>query len=138
MGTAFSVKSVKDTPFRLSVQRGTVRVTLKKGNKECYVKAGETVVLQSQQLLLSSTENTEELNRYLKHVCFKDESLGHILKVMNMNVGSSQIRVASPALEKRKLTVEFSNESPETVATLIAYALNLKCTRQGDTFILTE
>ncbi len=48
-----------------------------------------------------------------------------------MNAGSSQIRVASPALEKRKLTVEFSNESPETVATLIAYALNLKCTRQG-------
>lgn len=35
-----------------------------------------------------------------KHVCFKDESLGHILKVMNMNAGSSQIRVASPALEK--------------------------------------
>ena len=54
-----------------------------------------------------------------------------------MNAGSSQIRVASPALE-RKLTVEFSNESPETVATLIAYALNLKCTRQGDTFMLTE
>ncbi len=24
-------------------QRGTVRVTLKKRNKECYVKAGETV-----------------------------------------------------------------------------------------------
>ena len=55
-----------------------------------------------------------------------------------MNAGSSQIRVAAPALEKRKLTVEFSNESPETVATLIAYALNLKCTRQGDTFMLTE
>ena len=138
LGTAFSVKSVEDTPFRLSVQRGTVRVTLKKGNKECYVKAGETVILQSQQLLLSSTENAGELNRYLEHVCFKDESLGHILKVMNMNAASSQIRVASPALEKRKLTVEFSNESPETVATLIAYALNLKCTRQGDTFMLTE
>ncbi len=26
--------------------------------------------------LLSSTENTGELNRYLKHVCFKDESWG--------------------------------------------------------------
>ena len=46
LGTAFSVKSVEDAPFRLSVQRGTVRVTLKKGNKECYVKAGETVVLK--------------------------------------------------------------------------------------------
>ena len=138
LGTAFSVKSVEDAPFRLSVQRGTVRLTLKKGNKECYVKAGETVVLKSQQLLLSANENTEELNRYLKHVCFKDESLEHILKVMNMNAGSLQIRVASPALEKRKLTVEFSNESPETVATLIACALNLKCTRQGDIFMLAE
>ena len=27
LGTAFSVKSVEDAPFRLSVQRGTVRVT---------------------------------------------------------------------------------------------------------------
>ena len=138
LGNDFSVKSVDDAPFRITVQCGTVRVTLKKGNKECYVKAGETVVLKSQQLLLSANENTEELNRYLKHVCFKDESLEHILKVMNMNAGSLQIRVASPALEKRKLTVEFSNESPETVATLIACALNLKCTRQGDTFMLAE
>ena len=32
LGTAFSVKSVEDAPFRLSVQRGTVKVTLKKGN----------------------------------------------------------------------------------------------------------
>lgn len=138
LGTAFSVQSVEDAPFRLSVQRGTVRVTLKKGNKECYVRAGETVVLQSRQLLLSTNENIGELNRYLKHVCFKDEFLGHILKVMNMNAGSLQIRVASPELEQRKLTVEFSNESPETVATLIACALNLKCTRQGDIFMLTE
>ena len=57
---------------------------------------------------------------------------------MNMNAGSLQIRVASPELEKRKLTVEFSNESPETVATLRACALNLMCTRQGDTFMLAE
>lgn len=138
LGTAFSVQSVEDAPFRLSVQRGVVRVTLKSGNKECYVKAGETVVLQSQGLVLSTNENAGELNRYLKHVCFKDESLGRILKVMNMNAGGLQICVASPALEERKLTVEFANESPETVATLIACALNLKCTRQGDTFLLAE
>ena len=138
MGTAFSVKSVEDTPFRLSVQRGTVRVTLKKGNKECYVKAGETVILQSQQLLLSSTENAGELNRYLEHVCFKDESLANILKVMNLNSDSLQIQVASLALEERRLTVEFSDESSEVVATLIASALGLQCVRQGDILLLSE
>ena len=139
LGTAFSVQSDEHAPFRLSVQRGIVKVTLKKGNQECYVKAGEAVVVQSQRLVvLDADKENEEWGSFFKHIRFKDESLGHILKVMNMNAGSSQIRVASPALEKRKLTVEFSNESPETVATLIAYALNLKCTRQGDTFILTE
>lgn len=38
LGTAFSVKSVEDAPFRLSVQRGTVRVTLKKGIRNAMSK----------------------------------------------------------------------------------------------------
>lgn len=38
LGTAFSVKSVEDAPFRLSVQRGTVRVTLKREIKNVMSK----------------------------------------------------------------------------------------------------
>ena len=34
LGTAFSVQSDENAPFRLSVQRGIVKVTLKKGNQE--------------------------------------------------------------------------------------------------------
>ena len=52
LGTAFSVQSDEHAPFRLSVQRGIVKVTLKKGNQECYVKAGEAVVVQSQRLVV--------------------------------------------------------------------------------------
>ena len=56
LGTAFSVQSDENAPFRLSVQRGIVKVTLKKGNQECYVKAGEMVVVRSQRLVVLDTD----------------------------------------------------------------------------------
>lgn len=139
LGTAFSVQSDGNAPFRLSVQRGTVRVSLKKGNRECYVKAGETVTVQSQKLIVQRTdEEAEDWSRFFKHIRFKDEPLSNILKVMNLSTDSLQIQVDSPALAERKLTVEFSDESPEMVANLIAGALNLKCIRQGNIYNLSE
>ena len=139
LGTAFSVQSDENTPFRLSVQRGIVRVTLKKGNQECYVKAGEAVVIQSQRLVvLDADKENKEWGNFFKHIRFKDEPLANILKVMNLNSDSLQIQVASPALEERRLTVEFSDESSEVVATLLASALSLQCVRQGDNFLLSE
>ena len=139
LGTAFSVQSDEHAPFRLSVQRGIVKVTLKKGNQECYVKAGEAVVVQSQRLVvLDADKENEEWGSFFKHIRFKDESLANILKVMNLNSDSLQIQVASPALEERRLTVEFSDESSEVVATLIASALGLQCVRQGDILLLSE
>ena len=139
LGTAFSVQSDENTPFRLSVQRGIVRVTLKKGNQECYVKAGEAVVIQSQRLVvLDADKENKEWGNFFKHIRFKDEPLANILKVMNLNSDSLQIQVASPALEERRLTVEFSDEFSEVVATLIASALGLQCVRQGDILLLSE
>jgi len=139
LGTAFSVQSDEHAPFRLSVQRGIVKVTLKKGNQECYVKAGEAVVVQSQRLVvLDADKENEEWGSFFKHIRFKDESLANILKVMNLNSDSLQIQVASLALEERRLTVEFSDESSEVVATLIASALGLQCVRQGDILLLSE
>ncbi|WP_291593938.1 FecR family protein [Bacteroides sp.] len=139
LGTAFSVQSGENTPFRLSVQRGTVRVSLKKGNQECYVKAGETVTVQSQKLIVQRTDKeAEDWSRFFKHIRFKDEPLTNILKVMNLSTDSLQIQVDSPALAERRLTVEFSDESPEVVANLIASALNLKCIRQGNVYNLSE
>ena len=61
----------------------------------------------------------------------------YVLK-MNLNSDSLQIQVASPALEERRLTVEFSDESSEVVATLIASALGLQCAQQGDILLLSE
>lgn len=96
-------------------------------------------MVQSQRLVvLDADKENEEWGSFFKHIRFKDESLANILKVMNLNSDSLQIQVASPALGERRLTVEFSDEFSEVVATLIASALGLQCVRQGDILLLSE
>lgn len=73
-----------------------------------------------------------------KNIRFKDECLEDILRVVNAEASALQIQTASPVLSKRKLTIEFENNSPETVAELICWALSLKCSREGDKLILSE
>lgn len=87
---------------------------------------------------LDTDNENEEWGSFFKHIRFKDESLANILKVMNLNSDSLQIQVVSPALEERRLTVEFSDESSEVIANLIANALGLQCIRQGDILLLSE
>lgn len=137
IGTAFNVKSNDNSPFELSVQRGEVKVTLKKSGQDIHVKAGETVTLLSRRLYLSTTPDPEQFNRYTKRIRFKDEKLGDILRVINLQ--NPDIRLeAAPELWNRTLTVTFSNDTPETMAELICLALDLKSTRQDKTIHLSN
>ena len=138
LGTAFNVRSNEEVPFSLSVRRGKVKVSLKQGGYSVFVNAGETVTLQSQQLQLSETSRGDESSVYTKNIRFKDESLEDILRVVNAENSALQIQTGSLDLGKRKLTIEFLDNSPDTVAELICWALNLKCTREGDKLILSE
>lgn len=138
LGTAFNVRSNEEVPFSLSVRRGKVKVSLKRGGHSVLVNAGETVTLQAQQLQLSETSKGNESDIYTKNIRFKDESLEDILRVVNAENSALQIQAGSLDLGKRKLTIEFLDNSPDTVAELICWALNLKCTREGDKLILSE
>ena len=138
LGTAFNVRSNEEVPFSLSVRRGKVKVSLKRGGYSVLVNAGETVTLQSQQLQLSETSQGDESGVYTKNIRFKDESLEDILRVVNAENSALQIQAGSLDLGKRKLTIEFLDNSPDTAAELICWALNLKCTREGDKLILSE
>lgn len=139
LGTAFDVRTNEETPFSLSVRRGKVKVSLKKGGHSVLVNAGETVTLQARQLQLSETRKPDECGWYTKNMRFKDECLEDILRVINATGNAAlQIQVNSPALAKRKLTIEFSDNAPEMVAELICWALNSKCSREGDKLILSE
>lgn len=137
LGTAFNVRSKDDSSFSLSVKRGKVRVSLKENGQYVDVKAGETVTLQSRRLHLSANKSNAFM-RYASDIRFKDESLDHILRVINLQTSSLQLQAASAALGKRKLTIELEDYSPETAARLIGMALNLKYTRQGNQLILSE
>lgn len=137
LGTAFNVKSTGNSPFELSVQRGEVKVTLKKSGQDIHVKAGETVTLLSRKLQLSATPDPGLFSRYTDRIRFKDEKLGDILRVINLQNPDSRLEMA-PGLENRTLTVTFSNDTPEDMAELICLALNLKKTRQDNTITLSE
>lgn len=137
LGTAFNVKSDGAAPFELSVQRGKVKVTLKKTNQEVYVKAGETVILTSGKFHLDISKDNGQFARYLENMRFKDELLANILRVVNLHFSEKQL-ILSPELAERRLTVAFLNDSPEAVAELICLAMNLKCTREGNILKLSE
>lgn len=138
LGTAFDVRSNKKVPFSLSVRRGKVKVSLKEGTQSILVRAGEKVVLQNGELHLSKSLSPGYFDRYTKRIRFKDESLKNVLRVINMESSDGQIMTNSPALDKKLLTVELSDHSPESVAELICWTFNLKCIRQGNNLILSE
>lgn len=138
LGTAFDVRSNPEIPFSLSVQRGKVKVTLKQGDQTLFVKAGETVILKGNGLQLSETDRSAGFDRYTRNIRFKDESLENVLRIVNRESSGWQIETNSPSLNKKRLTVEFSDNSPDTVAELICWTFNLQCIREGNKFILSE
>lgn len=137
LGTAFNVKSDGSQPFELSVQRGMVKVTLKKSNQDVFVKAGETVTLASRKLRVGPTGNTDQFAQYMRQIRFKDERLADILRIINLQSDDIHLQTI-PSLEDRKLTVTFSDNSPETMAELICAALNLQSSRDRNVITLHE
>ncbi len=138
LGTAFNVRSSDEAPFSLSVRRGKVKVSLKQGGQSVLVNAGETVTLYARQLQLSETTDVDRFGYYTKNIRFKDECLEDILRVVNTATSPLHIQAGSRDLGKRRLTIEFRDSSPEAVAELISYALSLKCSREGNSLILSE
>jgi ferric-dicitrate binding protein FerR (iron transport regulator) len=136
-GTAFSVQSTEASPWELSVRQGEVKVTLNKNGRYLYARAGQTVTLDSDRLQLKQTPDDSYFSRYSGHIRFKDEKLSDILRVINTK-GSGPILQATPALENKKITVTFADDTPESVAGLICIAFNLICKRENNTLLISE
>ncbi|QIK59283.1 hypothetical protein G7050_05300 [Dysgonomonas sp. HDW5A] len=137
LGTAFNVKGKDNDNFSLSVDRGEVKVTLKKTGQSIYVKAGETGLLRSDQLHTMPTKDADQFYSYTRQIQFKDERLADVVRVINRNSEGVQLEVA-PGLENRLLTVSFSNDSASSMAQLICMALNLECIRQEGKIRISE
>lgn len=136
LGTSFNVKSIDEQPFSLSVKTGEVKVKYKKDKQTVNVKAGETVLLQSESFRKLQSDSEDIFSGYNGNIHFKDETLENIVQVINMNSDSVKLNI-SPELNNRTLTVTFSEDSPSTMAELIAIALNLNINREENMITLS-
>ena len=137
LGTSFNIKSSDKSAFELAVRRGLVKVTLKKNGEQTLVKAGQTVSLFSNRLQVAPTQDNEQFSDYTRRIQFKDERLGDILHVINLEYPMMPLKITAD-LENRRLTVSFYNNSPATMAELICAALKLKCTQQNNIWMISE
>lgn len=137
LGTSFNIKSSDKSAFELAVRRGLVKVTLKKNGEQTLVKAGQTVSLLSNRLQVAPTQDKEQFSDYTRRIQFKDERLGNILHVINLEYPKVSLKTTSD-LEDRRLTVSFYNNSPAAMAELICAALNLKCTQENNIWMISE
>lgn len=137
IGTSFEVKNAKDSPFELAVREGQVKASLKGSDQIKYVSKDETVYVSASGLEIASINNPGRFNKYLNQVFFKDMPLKDIIHSINSRNEEIQLAV-DPSLASNRLTVSFLNESPETIAELICFSLNLSYTKIENTLLISQ
>jgi len=138
LGTAFNVKTHNGKAFELFVDRGKVKVTLKKDPSHSQmVVAGEKISAVQNSLIKSKSSMDRSNIWYKQNMHFKDESLQNIINVLNRNFNTT-FAVAEKKTGNRKLTVTFNNETAETMTELICLTLNLKSQNINGSVVLSE
>ena len=136
IGTYFQVISSDNASFHLAVRNGEVKVTLKKNNQLIYAKAGETAYLESGTLQLMNTR-VHPFENCFEKICFKDERLADIARIINLNSNHIPIEVAEEQ-ENRRLNFDYAGETPQEVAQLICLALNLTYFQHQNSILITK
>jgi len=138
LGTAFNVRTQDNKSFELCVDRGKVKVTLKKDpSHSTLVIAGEKVTSFENNLVKAKHELNPSNAWYRQRMHFKDESLGNIISVLNRNFNTT-FAVAEKETGNRKLTVTFNHETVPTMTDLICVTLNLKSQTINGSVVLSE
>jgi ferric-dicitrate binding protein FerR (iron transport regulator) len=138
LGTAFNVKSKDENNFELSVERGKVKVTLKKDPSHSeFVVAGEKITASENSLFKSKYDAGQSDSWYKRRMHFKDEPLQNIISVLNRNFNTTFV-LENKDIGNRKLTATFNNEPPDTMTEFICVPLNLKSQKLDGAVILSE
>ena len=138
LGTAFNVKTNNGKGFEMFVDRGKVKVTLKKNPSHSeMVIAGEKISAFRNSLVKSKHSAANAASWYKQRMQFKDETLQNIITVLNRNFNTTFV-LADNELGKHRLTVTFQDETAGTMAGLICSALNLKSQSVNGSLVLSE
>ena len=138
LGTAFNVKTKNGNGFELFVDRGKVKVTMKKHPSHSeIVVAGEMISTVDNSLVKSKHPAEGAGSWYTRRMHFKDETLSDIITVLNRNFNTNFV-LADEETGKHKLTVTFQNETAVTMTELICVALNLKSQTINGSVVFSE
>jgi ferric-dicitrate binding protein FerR (iron transport regulator) len=137
LGTSFNVIGGDSSLQSLSVNTGEVKVTLIKDGQSTHITAGETVLINPDNLQTIQTSDIDQFIRYRDKMHFKDERLEDVINVINRKSDGLQLEI-TPELEGRLITATFSKNSPDSMAQLICIALNLKYSQQKNTIQIYE
>ncbi|WP_080903848.1 FecR family protein [Parabacteroides sp. Marseille-P3160] len=130
LGTAFSIRNLKDKPFRIAVERGTVCITRKKDARSMQVEAGQTVIVDPDRIRKQANE-AHIFFRYKDRLYFKDEKLPDLIRVINQYADGPEICLGK-GLEERRLNYAYVDDSSMEVTKVICLALDLRYERKGD------
>jgi transmembrane sensor len=135
IGTSFNVKAYPET--------NTVEVVVEEGEVQLYTAANEGIFVRAGgKGIYDKTTKTFSLDQpeanaaayKSKHFVFADTELGAVVLALN-NVYDKKIKIASHLVHCR-LTVTFSDESPEEIANVIAETLGLSVNADGPDVLL--
>lgn len=130
IGTSFNVKAYPETnSIEVVVEEGEVHfytetntgIFVRAGGKGVYNKSTKTFTLEQPDPNVASYKT--------KHFVFSDTDLSTMVSALN-KVYDRQIKFA-PHLANCRLTVTFTDESPEEIANVIAETMGLAVTVQG-------
>lgn len=137
LGTSFTLKSLHRNDFELTVESGTVSVVDKDKKKEPLIaKAGERVKLVDNSFEKSAYAANPFERWDNERLQFKDETVFHIIRVINKRYGAD-IVAESPTVGEKRITVTFDNNDINSMVNIISATLNLEPKYLNDTILLT-
>ncbi len=135
LGTAFNMETTSEGNFRLSVLRGTVKVSDKVNGDVVLVQAGERVTMQGNHFYKTANPDLSLFSRYTSNMRFKDEPLESIIRVINQNAAQPVV-LRGESIKQDRLNVRFYNNNVESMTHIISIALHLKREVTQDTIFL--
>jgi len=137
LGTAFNMETTAEGDFRLSVLRGTVKVSDKVNGNVALVKAGERVTMQGNRFYKTANPDLSLFSRYTSNMRFKDEPLESIIRVINQTA-TQPVVLRGEAIKQDRLNVRFYNNNVDSMTRIISLALHLKREVKQDTIFLSR
>lgn len=138
IGTAFNIKANPESDsVWVWVTEGVVELTAGSQQKKINANQSAVYVKATRQILDNPYDDAENLVAYAtRRFVFKAQPLKAVVSTINNAYGKVLV-LENKNIFNCQITVTFNNDSPETIANVIAETLGLTVQKKGNLFYLT-